>query len=269
MTTYHYLFDKTLAFLLKNRDVLILVCILLSLVLFLSGGMPEPVASGHLVDSPLPSPSLLLTTPTWTPPGPDWIATRKANMATEEAGGIFTPDPTYPTSTPTPTGGIDPEPTAFAPPGGTPAGAGFIVFDLPSFKIVPSMKQWQNTWVKNFAENRKQLVVWAGAEGRADLQPSHQGMIATRIFEMITEPVYKGFTFGPLDLYRTPIEAGAVRIIDAVGETLILQSTQGIPFYFDLPSRQFVPTIPGGTPTPRATGAATVTAVAPEEVTAP
>ncbi|MEZ4614886.1 MAG: hypothetical protein R2867_05125 [Caldilineaceae bacterium] len=242
---------KTLAWWL----VLVGITVCISIVVFLSGGMMARVFSGQIagqtVDSPLPSPSVTVFEPTWTPPGPDWVATHEVLVATESAFGPDIPDLSYPTNTPAPTAVIRPEPTAFASPEGTPAGAGFIIFNMPSFKIVPSMVQWQNTWVKNFDQDRQQLAVWAGAEGRADLKLSSQGLIAMMTFEIVTEPVYKGFTFSSgLDQYRTPTQSGAVRIVDAVGETLILQSAGGEIYYFDLPSRQFVPAIPGGTPTP-------------------
>ncbi|MEZ4678846.1 MAG: hypothetical protein R2932_31975 [Caldilineaceae bacterium] len=231
----------------------IVICI--SIVIFLSGGMMARVSTGQIagqtVDSPLPSPSVTVFEPTGTPPGPDFWATEGARFLTEVAPGPPVLDPNYPTGTPLPPPVYMPEPTAFSLPEGTPAGVGFIVFDMPSFKIVPSMEQWQNTWVKNFDRNRQQLAVWAGAEGRADLKLSSQGLIAMMTFEIVTEPVYKGFTFSSgLDQYRTPTQSGAVRIVDAVGETLILQSAGGEIYYFDLPSRQFVPAIPGGTPTP-------------------
>jgi hypothetical protein len=230
----------------------IVICI--SIVIFLSGGMMARVSTGQIagqtVDSPLPSPSVTVFEPTWTPPGPDWVATHEVLVATESAFGPDIPDLSYPTNTPAPTAVIRPEPTAFASPEGTPAGAGFIIFNMPSFKIVPSMVQWQNTWVKNFDQDRQQLAVWAGAEGRADLQPSNQGLIAMMNFTYVTEPVYKGVRFGALEQYRTPTQSGAVRIVDAVGETLILQSTGGDIYYFDLPSRRFVAAIPVGTSTP-------------------
>ncbi|MEZ4614887.1 MAG: hypothetical protein R2867_05130 [Caldilineaceae bacterium] len=205
--------------------------------------------------------------PTGTPPGPDWVATHEVLVATEAAFGPDIPDLSYPTNTPAPTTVIGPEPTAFFPVEGTPAGTGAIVLDIPPFKIVPAMVQWENTWIKNYDQNRKQIRVWAGATGGPDLKPSAQGLLAIIMFEFAPERHGMTFSTGG-DLYYTPTQSGAVRIVDAVDETLILQSTGGVIYYFDLPSRQFVPAIPGGTPTPLPTGAAsTVTAIpAPDGV---
>ena len=41
----------------------------------------------------------------------------------------------------------------------------------------------------------------------------------------------------------TPLQVGAVQIKDAQGERLVLQSASGTTFYFDVPSRQFVPSL--------------------------
>ncbi|MEZ4614880.1 MAG: hypothetical protein R2867_05090 [Caldilineaceae bacterium] len=132
----------------------------------------------------------------------------------------------------------------FFPVEGTPAGTGAIVLDIPPFKIVPAMVQWENTWIKNYDQNRKQIRVWAGATGGPDLKPSAQGLLAIIMFEFAPERHGMTFSTGG-DLYYTPTQSGAVRIVDAVDETLILQSTGGDIYYFDLPLRRFVAAIPG------------------------
>lgn len=234
------------------------VCI--SILIFLTGGRVARVSTRQIakqtVDSPLPSPSATAVEATGTPPGPDWVATHEALVATEAAFGPDIPDLSYPTNTPAPTTVIGPEPTAFFPVEGTPAGTGAIVFDIPPFKIVPTMVQWENTWIKNYDQNRKQIRVWAGAAGGPDLKPSEQGLIAIIMFEYVADRHGMTFSTGG-DLYYTPTQSGAVRIVDAVDETLILQSTGGDTYYFDLPSRQFILSIPGGTPTPMPTKVAT------------
>lgn len=56
---------------------------------------------------------------------------------------------------------------------------------------------------------------------------------------------------------ESPVQAGALNIIDAVGERLILTSEQGQTFYFDVPSQRFVDSleepIPSATPPPTLT----------------
>jgi len=55
--------------------------------------------------------------------------------------------------------------------------------------------------------------------------------------------------------FLTPTQSGPVNITGAVGERLILQSTNRTMFYFDVPARQFVPSLtwvsPIATPTPQ------------------
>ena len=51
-------------------------------------------------------------------------------------------------------------------------------------------------------------------------------------------------------LYLTPQQAGPVRVVGAEGERLVLQSTTGVIYYFDVPLRQFVSSLTDGSPTP-------------------
>lgn len=48
-----------------------------------------------------------------------------------------------------------------------------------------------------------------------------------------------GIVGGP-DVYYTPTQDGWLKIVDAVGERLTLQSNNGTLFYFDVPTRQWV-----------------------------
>jgi hypothetical protein len=50
----------------------------------------------------------------------------------------------------------------------------------------------------------------------------------------------EGAVIGGPDTYNTPTQAGAVQVIDAVGERLTLKAKDGTLFYFDVPSRQWL-----------------------------
>jgi hypothetical protein len=47
-------------------------------------------------------------------------------------------------------------------------------------------------------------------------------------------------SFGPVQVYTTPANAGLVKVKDAVGERLTLDAPDGTRFYFDVATRQWV-----------------------------
>lgn len=59
--------------------------------------------------------------------------------------------------------------------------------------------------------------------------------------------------------YLTPIKAGSVHIVKGQNDRLVLLSTDGTTFYFDVPTLQFVNSLTGIAPTYTPTAVATLT----------
>jgi hypothetical protein len=109
-----------------------------------------------------------------------------------------------------------------------------------------------NTWLEQ-AGDRKTVVHAGGQRGNLS-----QGMLAIEQRDA-TGPK-------PVEYYLAPYPAGAVRVRDAVGEQLILQTADGTTFYFDVPGRRWLgvlPTILGRTGTAVPTVIATPLALLP------
>lgn len=139
---------------------------------------------------------------------------------------------------------IDPGPTIdpalLATPISTPAGDGYIV---DSTYLSPrSQREFmlKNYWFEK--KGREQITVYAGYDG----VEQDQGTI------YVSRPgAYR------LERFDTPTRAGAVTIIDAIGEVLILESENGSTFYFNIPGLRYVQTpeevVPTVTPEPTRT----------------
>jgi len=72
------------------------------------------------------------------------------------------------------------------------------------------------------------IVVYAGKDG--DL--ADQGLVIVQILDAKQQRV------GPSEVYRTPVRAGAIRIIGAQARVLLLQSITGATFTFDVIARK-------------------------------
>jgi len=152
---------------------------------------------------------------------------------------------------PSPTGieFATPEPVDLAPiPGSTPAGAGALVRIQPPFSSM--QYHIENTWYRNL-DAQTRIFVYAGSLAGPLGEQTQQGVVIVRIIRNNhgTPELLQ------LSTYRTSTQTGAVHITGAVGERLIAQSTNGTTFYFDIPARQFVPSLtwvsPIATPSPR------------------
>lgn len=144
---------------------------------------------------------------------------------------------------PTPTGieFATPEPINLVPiPGSTPAGAGAIVKIQPPFSNI--MYHIENTWYKDL-DSRTRLYVYVGSVSAPGGGYTDQGVVIIHILSSTGE-------FLHTSQYLTPEKLGPVRIVGAVGDRLILQSTRGAAFYFDVPLRQFVPSLTWVSPIP-------------------
>jgi hypothetical protein len=126
------------------------------------------------------------------------------------------------------------EPLVLVPiPGSTLAGAGAIVKIQPPFSS--NMYHIENTWYTDLDSERR-LYVYAGSVSAPGGGYTDQGIVIVHILGPGSEFLCTG-------QYLTPQKMGPVRIDGAVGDRLILQSTQGARFYFDATSRQFVPSL--------------------------
>ena len=136
-----------------------------------------------------------------------------------------------------------PVPTAFAPiPAGsdtTLAGAGTIVVRLTDL----AMSQYRigNEWIEDTHNARTRLMVLAGVVNGPDHLPSAQGIVIVETWQRSVISNTAVDTRVGIEYYLTPSQNGPLKITDAVGERLVIQSiTNGTKFYFDVPSRQFV-----------------------------
>ena len=139
-----------------------------------------------------------------------------------------------------------PTPEPLVPiPGSTPAGAGAIVKVQPPFSN--SMYHIENTWYTDL-DSKRRLYVYAGSMSAPGGGYTDQGIVIIQVPSSTGEIL-------PISQYLTPEKLGSVRVVGAVGDRLILQSTSGTTFYFDVPSRQFVPSLtwvsPLSTPSPK------------------
>ncbi len=147
-----------------------------------------------------------------------------------------TPGPSpVPSLLPTP-----PAPTTLE--GETPhqiAGAGIIWQETsPHFT---KLMHTRNQWVER--ENQQGNSVLVCAESKFPREDPQQGIIGVLYLEHDSGT----FISGP-DLYLTPLRAGAVQVIDAVGERLTLRAEDGTLFTFDIPTRQWVTPDPSPIP---------------------
>lgn len=127
------------------------------------------------------------------------------------------------------------EPASLATPVSTPAGDGFIVDSL----FIPPLPQSEfllaNFWYEEIG--RKTIVVYAGVDGKDE----EQGVI------YVSDSVTYAF-----ERFETPTREGWVKVVDAVGEVVILESREGSTLYFNVPGYKYVSTpdeiVPTATP---------------------
>lgn len=91
----------------------------------------------------------------------------------------------------------------------------------------PAIFSFENHWYANIGGGS--IVVYAGAVNRNGNWS--QGIIAVEVNAPLT---------GQTGIYMTPIQAGSVHIVSAVGQRLTLAAANGRTFTFDLPSHTFV-----------------------------
>lgn len=139
--------------------------------------------------------------------------------------------------------GRTPEPTRLDDTIHKKAGAGTIVeYRSPR---VPSYYISENYW---YAEIGGKLIVVSPVVRRADIDGAElprpwQG----EVWVSVTTPdESKEFEGG---IFPIPVKSGRIRIVDARGQRLAMQAENGMVFYFDVPTRQFVSSLDPTTPT--------------------
>jgi hypothetical protein len=182
--------------------------------------------------------------------------TREENL-TEVAPRLTPYSPTTKLFKPTPANlpTIAPLATAFPPLAGSsfvgkpvvPAGAGFITHGLRPYYVADGF-QSENMWIEDNDTRTLRTFVSAGYLAAPGGFVTQQGAIDVRMLNPAYALVY-------VKQVLTPIQAGSLHIVDVVGERLILRSTNGTTFYFDVPTRQFVSSldavVPTFTPSPK------------------
>jgi len=145
--------------------------------------------------------------------------------------------------TPIPTGGskLSERPTPmeieiYGPPG-TPVGSGMVTehFGLASAYYMGLFEHTGLAWFENVG--REVILVYPGVSTQ---DPSQGVIIVTR----------SGGSRGMDESWHeTPVKSGSIKIVDAVGERLILDSEGGDTFYFDVPADRFVNSLSEVVPT--------------------
>jgi hypothetical protein len=170
---------------------------------------------------------------------PDWQTQEHVQRQTQRAAALMpipTGSPKW--SIPIITSTLIPGPTETYP--ATPAGDGAIIDSVGGGPLDKLMGVTTvNAWFANISG--EDITVYAGSA-----------------YEDDTQGVIYVATYGhrlPSDSYfKTPGRTGAVRIVGAQGQRLILRSTGGDTYYFDVPSLQFVNSltaiVPSVTPRP-------------------
>jgi hypothetical protein len=121
-----------------------------------------------------------------------------------------------------------------------PAGSGAIRDSglIPPFYVHDFM--FTNVWYKDTDAGTLRTYVYGGFLPGPGGELSQQGVVVVQVLKMDTrgdvQPVY-------YQRFPTRTQSGPVRIADAQGDRLILQSTNGTMFYFDVPLREYVPSL--------------------------
>jgi hypothetical protein len=169
-----------------------------------------------------------------------WKATKQAIVQTEVARPTPAASVQATRLKPTPVGltGATPEPTAFASiPGSTPVGHGAIAQIAPPFST--NGYHIQNAWYTDLNGGRQRVIVYAGSLAGPGGTTTEQGVVIVVKWEIKVKDGRTIVQMVEMTPYLTLEQNGSVRIVDAVGERVILANAVGNRFYFDIPERQF------------------------------
>jgi hypothetical protein len=121
-----------------------------------------------------------------------------------------------------------------------PAGSGAIRDSglIPPFYVHDFM--FTNVWYKDTDAGTLRTYVYGGFIPGPGGELSQQGVIVVQVLKMDTRGDIQQVYY---QRFPTQTQSGPVRIAGAQGDRLILQSTNGTTFYFDVPSREYVPSL--------------------------
>jgi hypothetical protein len=150
---------------------------------------------------------------------------------------LLTPSPGPGTLKP-PVPAVVPQATVFQPdPLATPLGAGALFigsgpFSSPAFYL-------ESQWYQDVDAGNRRIFVGVGSMAvlGAD-KPTDQGIVIVAEAKWINGNVI--FLEGAKGQFPTAQATGSLHITDAQGARLVLKSSNGTTYYFDVPSRQFV-----------------------------
>jgi hypothetical protein len=97
-----------------------------------------------------------------------------------------------------------------------------------------------NVWYKDAETGTLRTYVYGGFIPEPGGAVSQQGVVVVQVLKMDSHgdihPVY-------YQQFPTQTQSGPVRITGAESDRLILQSTNGTTFYFDVSSREYIPSL--------------------------
>ncbi len=198
--------------------------------------IPLPAATAHAISTNIANrihADETLRAPSYTPDvTPDWPKLN-SDRATREAR----PRPTV---------------AFFSSLGDKPAGAGRFGPGQPAFynKQIATT----NGWYEESAGGTVRTLVTVGATWQdwAQALPSRQGLVFVQVLQLDQARLNINLTY--MEEFLTPTASGELTITGAQGERLILQSSDGTTFYFDVPTRQFVASLDATVTPPPTTG---------------
>ncbi len=123
-----------------------------------------------------------------------------------------------------------------------PAGAGRIIEGMSGQDLQMTFIS-TNAWIERTAD--KYILVWAGFRRYPEVEGLKQGAVIVEWLSLSSLSTYQRLPGG--GMFVTPTQAGAVVIVDAVGEELTLRAIDGTTFYFNVASQEYVshkPTLP-------------------------
>ncbi len=81
-----------------------------------------------------------------------------------------------------------------------------------------------NQWIEDVNNARTRILVEAGVKDGPDHLPSAQGIVVVEVWQRSVISNSVAVNRVGIDFYPTPSHAGPLKIVDAVGERLIIQS---------------------------------------------
>ena len=122
----------------------------------------------------------------------------------------------------------------------TPAGSGLLFARgiIPPFYVHDFM--FTNVWYTAAETGTLRTYVYGGFIPEPGGAVSQQGIVVVQVLKMVSRGDFRPVYY---QQFPTQTQSGSVRITGAEGDRLILQSANGTTFYFDVSSREYVPSL--------------------------